>query len=169
MARSGCGLGRCHRHTHPHLRLECSVSNAGGPCERRSQRQRVTMGCSCGAFGNPADEHFNTAKVTLYRRKGPEQTMPRTSRIANSRADSRIRQLCIARGCCPVLTRAHERWPGYTVRLELRIFSWNPGLRQRYAEPACTLRDAPMKDGLRALLHLAVTTAKRCGPGVYER
>jgi hypothetical protein len=39
------------------------------------------MGCSCCAFGNTADEHFNAAKVakelSQYRRKGPGQTTRR--------------------------------------------------------------------------------------------
>lgn len=39
------------------------------------------MGCSCCAFGNTADEHFNTVKVakelSKYRRKGPGQTTRR--------------------------------------------------------------------------------------------
>jgi len=39
------------------------------------------MGCSCCAFGNTADEHFNRAKVnkelSQYRRKGPGQTTRR--------------------------------------------------------------------------------------------
>jgi hypothetical protein len=39
------------------------------------------MGCSCCAFGNTADKHFNTAKVakelSQYRRKGPGQTTRR--------------------------------------------------------------------------------------------
>ena len=39
------------------------------------------MGCSCCAFGNTADEHFNTAKVakelSKYRRKGLGQTTRR--------------------------------------------------------------------------------------------
>src|SRR5260370_40562367 len=48
------------------------------------------------------------------------------------------------------------------VRLEFPILSLNPGLRQRCVATYAVSR---MKDLLLTLLHLAVMTAKLCGPG----
>ena len=51
------------------------------------------MGCSCGAFGNTADQHFNAAKVakelSQYRRKGPG---PTTRRLRDGIVSTGLRQ-----------------------------------------------------------------------------
>ena len=51
------------------------------------------MGCSCCAFGNTADQHFNAAKVakelSQYRRKGPG---PTTRRLRNGIVSAGLRQ-----------------------------------------------------------------------------
>jgi len=51
------------------------------------------MGCSCGEFGNTADQHFNAAKVakelSQYRRKGPG---PTTRRLRDGIVSAGLRQ-----------------------------------------------------------------------------
>jgi 16S rRNA G966 N2-methylase RsmD len=51
------------------------------------------MGCSCAAFGNTADQHFNAAKVakelSQYRRRGPG---PTTRRLRDGIVTAGLRQ-----------------------------------------------------------------------------